>query len=255
MKVSVLASGSSGNCFYVENEESAVLIDAGISAKQIVERLGMIKKNPEKIKGIFITHEHSDHIKGVDVFARNFNIPVFATKKTAKKCFLCSNQELVHLIKNNEVVDLGEMKVESFSKSHTAIDPVSYNVFNGKKVSIITDLGYSCRNVLENVSDSDFLCLESNHDIRMLDDGPYPFYLKKWIKSDKGHLSNMQAGLCVLEHASSKLKNVVLSHISKTNNTPLLALTTFSGLVKERSDLTPRICVSNREIPTSLLKV
>jgi phosphoribosyl 1,2-cyclic phosphodiesterase len=255
MEVSALASGSSGNCFYVENEKAAVLIDAGISSKQIVNRLAMINREPKKIKGIFITHEHSDHIRGADVFARQFRIPIYVTRKTAKARMICSNKDLLKYIKNDETVELRGMKVEAFKKSHNASDPVSFNVWNGKKVSIITDVGYGCENVISNISDSDFLCLESNHDEIMLERGPYPYFLKQWIKGDKGHLSNMQAALCVLEHSNSRLKHIMLSHLSKMNNTEKLALETFHHLLKERKDLNPKITVSTREKPTQLFKV
>jgi phosphoribosyl 1,2-cyclic phosphodiesterase len=231
------------------------LIDAGISAKQIVARLNTLKKNPASIKAIFITHEHCDHIRGVDVFARHFNIPIFATKKTAKNCFLCSDTDLINMIKNNEAVDLGGMKIQAFSKSHSGADPVAYNIFNGKKISVITDLGYASENITSNVSDSDFLCLEANHDEMMLNAGPYPHFLKRWIKSNTGHLSNVQSALCVLEHANSKLKNIVLSHLSQTNNTPKLALETFNFFLKERNDLHPKISVSERDKPTQIFKI
>ncbi len=255
MRVSVLSSGSSGNCFYIENDDSAVLIDVGISCRKISERLFDLGKNTEKIKGIFITHEHSDHIKGADVFARTFNIPIFATRETARNCFLCSNEKLVNEIKNNEIVDLHGIKIEAFSKSHKAVDPVSYNLFNGKKVSIITDVGYASKAVSENIEDSDCLCLESNHDIKMLENGPYPYFLKKWILSDIGHLSNNQAGLCVMEHAKSKLKNIILSHLSETNNTPELALKSLKNFIKERNDLKPRVFVSTKFMATELVRV
>ncbi len=260
MEVAALASGSSGNCFYVGNEKSAVLIDAGISSKQIVERLHALKKSPEKIRGIFITHEHSDHIRGADVFARQFRVPIYLTKKTAQAAkaeakTICSNKDLIKHIKNNETVEVRGMKVEAFPKSHRVADPVSFNVWNGKKVSIITDVGYACKNVIENVSNSDFLFLESNHDEIMLERGPYPYFLKQWIKSDEGHLSNLQAALCVLEHGNPKLKHIVLSHISKTNNTEKLALETFHHLLKERKDLSPKISASTRENPTALFKL
>jgi len=116
-------------------------------------------------------------------------------------------------------------------------------------------VGYGCENVIVNVSDSDFLFMESNHDEIMLERGPYPYFLKQWIKGDMGHLSNLQSALCVLEHSRSKLKNVVLSHLSKINNTEKLALETYHNLLKERKDLNPKISVSTREGPTALFKV
>lgn len=227
MEVSVLSSGSSGNCFFVSHNNSSVLVDAGISAKKIAEGLQNIGKTPEEINGIFITHEHADHVKGADVFARKFNVPVFANKKTISASCLCENSNLVHEIKNHKNFSLGDLQIEAFSKSHKAADPVSFSIYGNKKVSIITDVGFACKNVIKNVSDSDFLCLESNHDLTMLEQGPYPYFLKQWIRSDIGHLSNNQAGLCVMEHANSNLKHIVLSHLSETNNNPAIAMKTF----------------------------
>jgi len=257
MKISALASGSSGNCFYIENHhEKGILVDAGISAKQICERLNAIGRKPDNVAGIFVTHEHCDHVRGADVFARNFKIPIFATKKTAKESFLCSDFEFINNIKNDETLKIGGMKVCAFPKKHLAADPISYSIYEGKKkVSVITDLGTTSQAVEEAISFSNAVFLESNYDEEMLEQGPYPFPVKKWIKSDLGHLSNVQAGCCVLEHASPKLKNIILSHLSKTNNKPELALETFNGLIKERKNLAAKVIVSNREIPTPLLKV
>jgi phosphoribosyl 1,2-cyclic phosphodiesterase len=258
MELCALASGSSGNCFYIGNpaQNKGILVDAGISSKKIIERLEKIGKKPESIAGIFITHEHSDHIRGADVFARAFNTPIFATKKTADKCSLCSNGELITKIGNQSSIEIAGFEVESFSKHHLAEDPVSYSIFgNGKTASVITDLGICCNRVNSAVTDSNFLFLESNHDPIMLENGPYPAHLKTWIQGDYGHLSNIQASLCILEHASKKLKNVVLSHLSQTNNTPEIALNTFNYLIKERRDIHPRAIVSLREKPTELFKL
>ena len=254
MEFSALASGSSGNCFYVENNGNAVLVDAGISAKQIVKRLFILRKNPEKIKAILITHEHSDHVRGADVFARKFNVPIFATGKTIENCYLCSDEDLINPIRNNESLSIGGMRICAFSKSHKASDPVSYSISNGKKISIITDVGYACENVIANVSDSDAMFLESNYDETMLDNGFYPYYLKKWIKSDEGHLSNRQSALCVLENASSRLKFLILSNLSQNNNNPEIALKTFN-ILKERKKFSPKIFVSERESPSCLMRI
>src|SRR3989338_8739473 len=142
MKTAAISSGSSGNCFYVENDKTAVLVDVGLSMKQIFERMQALRLSPSKVRGIFITHEHSDHVKGVDVFARTLNIPVYATKGTINNGFLCSNNELINQIRNNETVALGGLHVQAFSKSHKAADPVSYSISDKKKVvSVITDAG------------------------------------------------------------------------------------------------------------------
>lgn len=232
MDLAVLSSGSCGNCFYIGRKEG-ILIDAGISCKQINERLEKLGIEREKIKGVFISHEHSDHMKGVDVLSRTYNIPVYATEKTAEHL-----PGKVKIIENKDTIKIAGMEVESFSKSHESGDPISFSVSDGKRrAGIITDAGFCCSNILREIRDSDFLFLESNHDIKMLEDGRYPAFLKSWIRGDRGHLSNMQASLAVLEHAPARLKSVILSHISKHNNTPALALRTFNSLVKERSDL------------------
>lgn len=256
MKVTAIASGSSGNCFYVENEKSAVLIDAGISAKHINLRMNELKLNPKKIEGIFLTHEHIDHIRGADVFARQLDIPIYATNGTAKNGFLCSNEELINIIKKNENVKIGSLEVEAFEKNHKAHEPVSFSVNEKNKVvSVITDVGVACKNVNERIGMSNFLFLESNYDPIMLENGPYPYFLKKWVKGDTGHLSNNQAGLAVLEHSHSKLKNVILSHISKNNNTPQVALKCFKKIMKERKDFDAHIGVSIADYPTEIFRI
>lgn len=254
MKIAALASGSAGNCFYIEDDrsETAVLIDAGISTRQIALRLAMLGLTIAKIGGVFITHEHGDHIKGADVFARKFRVPIFATKKTIANCCLCSDKSLINPINNTDIINLDGLKVRAFSKTHRAADPISYTIFANKKVSVITDVGHACRNIIDNIAEADFLFLESNHDPEMLQNGPYPAYLKKWIASDNGHLSNLAAGHCVLEHASQKLTNIVLSHLSSTNNTPGLALSTFRSIINKRSSFSPKVHLSTQDNPTKL---
>ena len=150
MRVSALASGSSGNCFYVESHDKAVLVDAGISAKQIIERLKVVGGDPSKVKGVFITHEHSDHIRGVDVFARAYEVPIFVTKDTARSGFLCSNEDLINVIKNDETVKIGKMEVNAFSKSHKCVDPVSYSIFNDITFSITFLHAYPTSVIIDN---------------------------------------------------------------------------------------------------------
>lgn len=257
LRYSSLSSSSSGNAFYVSNSDknASILIDCGISCKKILEKLSFLKENPHKLKGIFITHEHSDHIKGVDVLARKLQIPIFATKGTINNSFLCKNKNLINLIKNNETINLGGMEIQTFSKFHDALEPVSFKIQNSKKLSIVTDIGLSCKNVLDSISDCNSVILEANHDLQMLKQGPYPFFLKKRILSDKGHLSNLHAGISVLEHARNKLKNISLAHLSETNNTPKYALQTFKNLIRERKDLNPKINICPRYSNTGLIKV
>jgi len=255
MKISALASGSSGNCFYINNGNSSILVDCGISCKQVLEKLASLRQNPKNIKGVFVTHEHTDHIRGVDVLARELGVPVYATSGTCKNGFLCSQEELINVIKNDETLKIGGMEVETFSKPHDASDPISLRIRNGETLSIITDVGYASKEVCESVSDSDFLILESNHDIQMLENGPYPAFLKKRILGDRGHLSNLNSGLCVLEHGTRKLRNIVLAHLSAVNNTSSLALSNFKNLMKERKDMKPRIFISERETATPIFNM
>ncbi len=255
MRFAALSSGSCGNCFYVSERNSALLVDAGISCKQIFSRLADLGENPRKIKGIFVSHEHIDHIRGIDVLARTLNIPIFATSGTLKSEFICSQKDLLNKIKEDETVKLGGMEISAFSKAHDASQPVSFQIKNGKTISVITDIGYACKNVQEAVQDSDFLVMESNHDIQMLEEGPYPHFLKKRILGDMGHLSNLHSSLCVLEHGSRKLKNLMLAHLSAVNNTPELALSCFRNLLKERTDLKPRLLLSERNICSGLISV
>jgi len=257
MDFCALSSGSSGNCFYLGNSKEAILVDAGISCKQILDRMKLISLDPNKVKGIFVTHEHSDHKRGVDVFARQFQVPIFANKKTFQSSFFCSQDDLLHEIKNNKPVTIGNIEVVALTKSHAAADPVFFSVTNNKTVSVITDAGLACNKINKAISVSDALFLESNHDLDMLHNGKYPYYLKRWISGDDGHLSNLQAGLSLLEHANSKLKHIILSHLSINNNTPLAALSTINQLINERKDLKKKtsVSISYREKPTKVFEI
>ncbi len=170
--------------------------------------------------------------------------------------FLCSDKNLLNNLKSNDTMKIAGMEISAFPKSHKALDPVSYGIVqNNKKLGIITDAGYACKKVIENVTDSDFLCIESNYDEKMLEEGRYPWPTKQWIKSDVGHLSNEQSASCVLEHANRKLKNLMLCHISQNNNTPEKALAIHSYFCKQRTYLNPKITLSLRNQVTELFKV
>jgi phosphoribosyl 1,2-cyclic phosphodiesterase len=254
-EVSVLASGSSGNCFYVGTEKNEILIDAGISAKQISDRLTKLGKSIESIKGIFITHEHIDHIRGIDVLSKKYNIPVYSTKGTLANSYLDMGN--INIIKKDEDIDFNGIKILPFSKSHDADEPVSYLIKNNnKKISIITDIGYCCHNVISGIKESELIVLESNHDPFMLKNGNYPEFLKKRIASDKGHLSNYQAALAVLEHGNKRLQHILLSHLSLNNNTPQVAMKTFNSILCERTDLKQlKTWLTYREKPTEIIKI
>lgn len=243
-----IASGSNGNCYYVENDDDAVLIDAGVSTKQIVERMARLGLSLSKLRGVFISHEHTDHIRGIDVFSRKHAVPVFMTQKThaSSGCFIKDNP--VSFFSPGKPVQMGSIRVHPFLKSHDAIEPCGFSVSSGSsRVAVLTDVGLHCENVIEHIRNADALFLESNYDDQMLKTGPYPVHLKKRIASDRGHLSNTQAGMITLEYATTRLKHVFLSHLSANNNTPELALATFRRITNERSELKLEVRIASRE--------
>lgn len=243
-----IASGSNGNCYYVENDDDAVLIDAGVSTKQIVERMARLGLSLSKLRGVFISHEHTDHIRGIDVFSRKHAVPVFMTQKThaSSGCFIKDNP--VSFFSPGKPVQMGSIRVHPFLKSHDAIEPCGFSVSSGSsRVAVLTDVGLHCENVIEHIRNADALFLESNYDDQMLKTGSYPVHLKKRIASDRGHLSNTQAGMITLEYATTRLKHVFLSHLSANNNTPELALATFRRITNERSELKLEVRIASRE--------
>jgi phosphoribosyl 1,2-cyclic phosphodiesterase len=233
MNISVLASGSTGNSTFIESRETSILVDAGISSKCIVSRLSAIGKEISDIDGIFITHEHSDHIKGVQRLSNHFGIPVFLNKKTFETSNLALDDP--NFFVSGDTVALNGLKITSFSTSHDAADPCGFKVQeNGTTIGVMTDFGKATSAIRQVTSASDALVLETNHDIDMLINGNYPEYLKHRILGDNGHFSNADAGLLVRDNASSRLKAVFLAHLSKNNNTEELALETMTQLTEKK---------------------
>ncbi|MBR9699411.1 MBL fold metallo-hydrolase [Candidatus Woesearchaeota archaeon] len=255
LEVSSLASSSSGNCFYIGSARGDILIDAGISAKQIVERLTAIGKNIANINAIFVTHEHTDHVKGIEMVSRKYNIPIFVNKGTL--CNSVLDMGNFHLIQTDEDFEFNGLKILPFSVSHDAAEPVNYLIRNGQKsVSVITDVGYCCDNVGHGISQADAVFLEANHDSLLLRNGKYPNHLKKRIASSRGHLSNYEAAISILEHARPRLRHVVLSHLSHNNNHPIIAMKTMQAMLGERSDLKKlETSLSFKDKPSQLLRV
>ena len=226
MNLCSIASGSSGNCIYIGNSNAGILVDAGISKKRIVEGLTSIDVNPEKLNGILITHEHSDHISGLGVFTRKYKVPIYATRETIarilnSKSLGVLDENLFHEIKPDESFYVEDIKVNPFSISHDAANPVSYTFDNAnKRVGIATDLGTYDDYIISNLEDCNALLLEANHDINMLQVGAYPYSLKRRILSDVGHLSNDNSGRLLSRLFTDKLKYIFLGHLSKENNYP-----------------------------------
>lgn len=255
MRCISLASGSSGNCYYIGNKQNGVLVDAGISAKQTLLRMASNGISSDNVKAILITHEHTDHTRGSDVLARALQIPIYATRKTAEARELCKDKDLIKEIERKDIFSIDGMQIEAFPKTHAAADPVGFTIQNKRRVSVISDAGHACKHIISEVKDADALFLESNHDLKMLENGPYPAYLKKWVGGDDGHLSNMQAALCVLEYANSKLKHLSLSHLSAVNNKPAVALHTMRNILKERKDFRAEISVAHRDRASDVFEV
>ena len=233
LEICALASGSNGNSYYIGNENDAVLIDAGISCKQILLRMEQKELDVTKIKAVFISHEHADHSRGARVLGKRLHIPVYVTPKTYHKLYKAMKPNSPSFFNAGESTQIGEITVHSFLKNHDASDPCSFRVeYSGKNIGIFTDIGEPCDNVISNLKKCDAIFLETNYDEQMLLDGPYPYFLKQRISSNVGHLSNDQALKLINVYASPKLKVVFLSHLSAENNTPDLAFSCFQALSK-----------------------
>jgi phosphoribosyl 1,2-cyclic phosphodiesterase len=254
LKIASIASGSNGNCYYLENDDDAILIDAGVSAKQIVERMNRLGLSLSKLRGVFISHEHTDHIRGIDVFSRKHSVPVFMTQKTYVTYGRVIKDTSINFFSPGKQVQLGNICVHPFLKSHDAVEPCSFSVSSGNRnVAVMTDIGLQCENVIDHIRNADAIFLESNYDDQMLKTGPYPAYLKKRIASDVGHLSNTQAAMLALEYASARLKHIFLSHLSANNNTQELALRTFMQITERRNDLKLDVMIASREKESSVV--
>ena len=209
MRFVSIASGSSGNCIYAGTESTHILVDAGISAKRIEQGLFEVGLKAGEVNAICITHEHTDHVRGLGVLARKYAIPIYGTKGTL--------QEIKKI----------NMDVLPFHSDHDAADPVAYRIQSGNKsIAVATDLGHYNQYTIDHLLDLDAVLLESNHDLRMLETGPYPYYLKRRIMGDFGHLSNENAGRLLNCILSGKMKHILLGHLSQENNMPELAYET-----------------------------
>lgn len=223
-----LCSSSSGNSSYIGTGNGGILIDAGTNAKQLTLALESISVSPETIHGIFITHEHTDHIGALRVFASRYHIPVYSTKGT-----LGAMDKSGHLkgdfsaeVINSDGVEINGMFVKSFRTSHDSAESCGYTVLlpDETKISVCTDTGIITQDIIDNVTGSDLILLESNHDKKMLNDGPYPYYLKQRILSNQGHLSNEACAEAACHFVNTGTTRLILGHLSRDNNTASAAL-------------------------------
>lgn len=232
MRLVSIASGSSGNCVYVGSDHTHILVDAGISNKRIEQGLNEIGLKGSELSAVVITHEHSDHTKGLGVLARKHRVPVYGTKETLQEIAGMKNlgeypEELLKPLEPDTQMQIGDLTLKPFRIDHDAANPVAYRIqAEGKSVAVATDMGHFDQYIIDHLQGLDALLLEANHDVRMLETGPYPYYLKRRILGDHGHLSNENAGRllnCILH---DRLKHIFLGHLSQENNYEELAYET-----------------------------
>ena len=229
-----LASGSRGNAVYLAAGENALLIDAGLSGREIERRLRQQDLDPRHLSAILVTHEHSDHIRGVGVLARRFNLPVHMTAATHRALRDSLGQlPACHYFQPGTAFRLGAFHIHPFTLSHDAADPVGFTFArNGLRIGMATDLGVATGLVEAHLKGCDLLLLEANHDMEMLIDGPYPWPLKQRIRSRNGHLSNAAAAELLARIAHPNLRQIVLGHLSEANNAPRIARQTVRDALK-----------------------
>ncbi len=233
MQLTVLASGSKGNCTYLRGERGALLIDAGLSARETLRRLSEAGGDPALIEAILVTHEHIDHIRGVDVLARRLGVPVYATGGTLD-AFNTKCRETTAEIRRcrcGETFSVGDFAIEPFAASHDAREPCGFSVTEGDlRIGCCTDTGTVTTSMFDTLASCDAVLLESNHCPDMLENGPYPAYLKSRIRSKRGHLSNPDAARC-LQRLADRIHMAMLAHVSEINNTPeKVLLSALEGL-------------------------
>lgn len=257
-----LASGSSGNSIFVGSDQTYLLVDAGISCKKITEGLILRGIDPTRIGAVLLTHDHSDHIGGITVFAKKYNIKIYGSEGTLDTVYYNAvgaiSKERMFVVKPDTEFMIGDITVRPFSVSHDASEPLAYCfLHDGKKLGMATDLGEYTDYTVANLSDSDSLYLEANHDKNMLLMGPYPYSLKKRVGSALGHLSNDACGELVCKLHSDRLRRIVLAHISLENNFEELAYETVRYALESAgfsADAT-KIMVANRYEPMEVMDI
>jgi len=251
MKLSILGSGSRGNAFLLRAEREAILIDLGFGTLTLKNRLQALGESLEGLCGIFLSHEHIDHIRGLKSIARHFSVPIFATEGTWEG--ISSELPLNRVvIKAGEKIFLNGFTVQAFRVPHDAREPVGFVIEGfGHCLALATDLGSTNFLVKQRLKEAQVIVLESNHDPEMLKQGPYPWELKQRILSRFGHLSNQDCGKVLSELGTGALEQVVLAHLSQTNNTPQLAYQTVREYLEERVSLK----VSSQDLPGPVIEL
>ena len=227
--ITSLNSGSNGNCYYIGNYTEAILVDAGIPCSEVEKRMHRLGLSMQKVKAIFVSHEHADHISGLQVLSKKYQLPVYITGATQRFCRLKLQQHLVTCFTAHEPITIGNLSITAFPKFHDAADPYSFVIScNQIKVGVFTDIGTPCENLIHHFKQCHAAFLEANYDDAMLENGGYPYFLKNRIRGGKGHLSNKQALELFITHRPSFMSHLLLSHLSKNNNCPQLVQQLFN---------------------------
>jgi phosphoribosyl 1,2-cyclic phosphodiesterase len=227
--ISSLNSGSNGNCYYIGNDREAVLVDVGISCREVEKRMKRLDLSMQKVKAVFISHEHSDHIRGLHSLVKKYSLPVYITTTTLKFGRLYFQRDITRNFAAHETIAIGDLRVTPFPKLHDASDPYSFTIScNQVNVGVFTDIGLPCENVINHFKQCHAAFLEANYDDEMLDSGNYPYHLKQRIRGERGHLSNRQALELFKRHRPSYMTHLLLSHLSQNNNSPELVEDLFN---------------------------
>jgi phosphoribosyl 1,2-cyclic phosphodiesterase len=251
LMVSSLNSGSNGNCYYIGNGEEAILIDGGISCREIEKRLKRLELSLKKVKAVFISHEHGDHIHGVAALCKKHGIAVYITEKTLNSSRLNLREDLIKSFSAFQPVCVGNLTVTGFPKRHDASDPHSFVITNSNiHVGVFTDIGSACENVIAHFQKCHAAFLEANYDEEMLEKGKYPYSLKNRIRGGYGHLSNRQALRLFRDYKPAFMSHLFLSHLSRENNSPELAAELFRKAAGKTE-----IIVASRHEETCLYKI
>ena len=257
MKFSILSSGSRGNSCYLETGNARILVDAGLSGIEIERRLGAVGVMAQSLDAIVVTHEHSDHIKGVGVMARRFKLPIYVNSQTLKSGEKALGKlPAVVPIQTGETLKIKNLSVETFTKCHDAADPMGLVLSsNGVRIGLVTDMGRSTRLAEDRLKACTALILEFNYDPTMLSEGPYPLFLKQRINSREGHLSNEQAGELLETVSHGDLKWVVLAHLSETNNDPAKALHAARTVLNRCGLKQTRVLIGQQDEASSFVEI
>lgn len=258
MELRTLASGSSGNCILVSHGGAHLLVDAGISCRRIVTALRSFGIEPQKLAGVCITHEHSDHIAGLSTLIKHYGLPIYTSPGTGRQLSyrMAGLEDLLRPLVPGEETEAGPFVVGSFPTSHDASQPMGFTFSaTGRKAAVVTDLGYVSDDVLDGILGARAVICESNHDVEWLRSGPYPYYLKARILGDKGHLSNEAGAALALQCAQAGAHTVVLAHLSAENNTPARALQTAQTVLSAGGFGHVTLAVAPRSEPSPTYEV